>query len=65
MAGEGQSHMSWFARLTGFVETSYDDTRNKLFVEGNRLRKVGGVLCSAAPFFLGTETWIPAFKSFM
>jgi hypothetical protein len=29
--------MDWFEKLTGFRETSYDDTRAKLKVEGRRL----------------------------
>jgi hypothetical protein len=29
--------MSWFERLTGFIETNYDDARSKLEVAGNRL----------------------------
>jgi hypothetical protein len=32
--------MDWFEKLTGFRETSYDDTRAKLAVEGNRLRSL-------------------------
>jgi hypothetical protein len=32
--------MDWFERLTGFRETSYDDTRAKLKVEGNRLQSL-------------------------
>jgi hypothetical protein len=30
--------MNWFERLTGFTETSYDDTRRKLEVDRERLR---------------------------
>ena len=30
--------MDWFEKLTGFRETSYEDTRSKLEVEGGRLR---------------------------
>ena len=30
--------MDWFERLTGFRETSYDDTRRRLEVEAGRLR---------------------------
>ena len=30
--------MDWFERLTGFRETSYDDTRRRLEVGGGRLR---------------------------
>lgn len=30
--------MNWFERLTGFRETSYDDTRRQLEVDGSRLR---------------------------
>jgi hypothetical protein len=48
--------MDWFEKLTGFRETTYDDTRAKLAVEGNRLRSlVNGTLlvsqafCSALP----------------
>src|SRR4051794_36735241 len=29
--------MDWFARLTDFEETTYDETRSKLAVEGSRL----------------------------
>jgi hypothetical protein len=32
--------MDWFERLTGFLETSYDDTRAKLKVEGSQLRSL-------------------------
>ena len=32
--------MDWFERLTGFSETSYDDTRTKLKVHGGRLYSV-------------------------
>ncbi len=32
--------MDWFERLTGFRETSYDDTRAKLKVYGNRLQSL-------------------------
>jgi hypothetical protein len=32
--------MDWFERLTGFRETSYDDTRAKLKVEGQRLQSL-------------------------
>jgi hypothetical protein len=32
--------MDWFQRLTGFRETSYDDTRAKLAVEGSRLQSL-------------------------
>lgn len=32
--------MDWFERLTGFREASYDDTRRKLRVEGDRLRSL-------------------------
>ena len=32
--------MDWFERLTGFCETSYDDTRAKLKVEGSRLQSL-------------------------
>ena len=32
--------MDWFERLTGFRETDYDDTRDKLKVEGSRLRSL-------------------------
>jgi len=32
--------MDWFEKLTGFRETSYDDTRAMLAVDGNRLRSV-------------------------
>jgi hypothetical protein len=32
--------MDWFEKLTGFRETTYDDTRAKLAVEGNRLRSL-------------------------
>jgi hypothetical protein len=32
--------MDWFERLTGFRETSYDDTRAKLKVEGRRLQSL-------------------------
>jgi len=35
--------MDWFEKLTGFRETSYEDTRGKLEAEGGRLRsKVNG-----------------------
>src|SRR4051812_17107882 len=30
--------MDWFERLTGFRETSYDDTRRRLEIDGRRLR---------------------------
>ncbi len=32
--------MSWFQRLTGFVEANYDDTRHKLEINGRRLRSL-------------------------
>jgi hypothetical protein len=32
--------MNWFERLTGFRETSYDDTRAKLKVDGSRLQSL-------------------------
>jgi len=32
--------MDWFERLTGFRETSYDDTRTKLKVNGSRLQSL-------------------------
>jgi hypothetical protein len=32
--------MDWFERITGFRETSYDDTRAKLAVEGDQLRSL-------------------------
>jgi hypothetical protein len=32
--------MDWFERLTGFIETSYDDTRAKLKVDGGRLQSL-------------------------
>lgn len=32
--------MDWFERLTGFPETSYEDTRSKLAVEGSQLRSI-------------------------
>ena len=32
--------MDWFEKLTGFRETSYDDTRAKLKVEGSRLQSL-------------------------
>jgi hypothetical protein len=32
--------MSWFQRLTGFVEANYDDTRHKLEIDGRRLRSL-------------------------
>jgi hypothetical protein len=32
--------MDWFERLTGFRETSYDDTRAKLKVDGSRLKSL-------------------------
>ncbi len=32
--------MDWFEKLTGFSETSYDDTRAKLKVEGRRLQSL-------------------------
>src|SRR5207245_9457699 len=32
--------MDWFESLTGFRETSYDDTRAKLKVEGSRLQSL-------------------------
>lgn len=32
--------MDWFERLTGFRETSYDDTRAKLKVNGGRLQSL-------------------------
>ena len=32
--------MDWFERLTGFRETSYDDTRAKLKVDGSRLQSL-------------------------
>ena len=34
----GRPGMDWFERLTGFRETSYDDTRRRLEVEAGRLR---------------------------
>jgi hypothetical protein len=41
--------MDWFEQLVGFSETSYDDTRAKLTVEGNRLRS----LANAKSFGIG------------
>ena len=32
--------MDWFEKLTGFRETSYDDTRAKLHVEGTQLQSL-------------------------
>src|SRR5262245_48346154 len=32
------SRVDWFERLTGFRETTYDDTRRRLDVDGGRLR---------------------------
>jgi hypothetical protein len=32
--------MSWFERLTGFIEKDYNDTRSKLQVDGSRLRSL-------------------------
>ena len=32
--------MDWFEKLTGFRETSYDDTRAKLKVEGSQLQSL-------------------------
>ena len=32
--------MDWFERLTGFRETSYDETRAKLKVDGRQLRSL-------------------------
>jgi hypothetical protein len=32
--------MDWFEKLTGFRETSYDDTRAKLRVEGHQLQSL-------------------------
>jgi hypothetical protein len=32
--------MDWFERLTGFLETGYDETRANLKVEGNRLKSL-------------------------
>src|SRR4029077_13880338 len=32
--------MDWFEKLTGFCETSYDDTRAKLRVDGRQLRSL-------------------------
>ncbi len=32
--------MEWFERLTGFRETSYDDTRRKLKVDGRQLQSL-------------------------
>jgi hypothetical protein len=32
--------MDWFESLTGFRETSYDDTRSRLKVEGTRLHSL-------------------------
>jgi hypothetical protein len=32
--------MDWFEKLTGFGETSYDDTRAKLRVDGRQLRSL-------------------------
>lgn len=29
---------NWFERLTGFTESSYEATRQQLFIEGDRLR---------------------------
>ena len=30
--------MDWFERITGFTETSYSETRDRLAVEGEELR---------------------------
>ena len=30
--------MDWFEKLTGFRETTYEETRTKLLVDGDRLR---------------------------
>ena len=32
--------MDWFEKLTGFCETSYDDTKTKLEVDGSRLQSM-------------------------
>ena len=32
--------MEWFERLTGFAETSYNETRSRLVVEGQKLRSL-------------------------
>jgi hypothetical protein len=36
----GMSLMDWFERLTGFRESSYDDTRAKFKIEGSRLQSL-------------------------
>jgi hypothetical protein len=42
--GEGRharnAPMSWRQRLTGFEEYGYDDRRNKLDIDGRRLRSL-------------------------
>ena len=36
----GRRSMNWFEKLTGFRETSYDDTRAKLKVVGRQLQSL-------------------------
>ena len=42
--------MDWFERLTGFAETGYNDTRNRLVVDGSALRS----LVNGRGFGIGT-----------
>jgi hypothetical protein len=47
--------MDWFEQLTGFRETSYDDTRGRLRVEGNRLQS----LVNEKSYDIGTLELVP------
>jgi hypothetical protein len=47
--------MDWFEKLTGFRETSYDDTRAKLKVDGSRLQS----LINGASYGIGELELVP------
>src|SRR5439155_21396878 len=51
--------MDWFERLTGFRETSYDETRRRLEVDGCRLRsRVNGKSYAIGELeLLSVQTW--------
>jgi protein-tyrosine phosphatase len=48
---------NWFERLTGFTETTYDETRAKLAVEGSRLRS----LVSSESYSIGELELVPLY----
>jgi hypothetical protein len=48
-----QERADWFERLTGFRETSYDETRAKLTVSSSRLRS----LVNGESYGIGELEW--------